>query len=335
MKKQMNLIYVILTVVLIGVLALTAILFMNADADVSETTTQTTESQTTSTPEDVTADTTDTQSSSETTSEQSAEPTISQTTYPPATVPNFEKENTIGALDPSVREYLMSLDNTNRGWGMGPHYDEKNRPLDAVNAQKNYSQYGSSYVMDDNKIYLTFDEGYENGYTAKILDVLKEKKVKAVFFITMSYAKNHADLVQRMIDEGHIVGNHSTNHKAFPTLSLDEAYEDVKELHDYVYARFGYTMKLFRFPEGVSSDRMQALLKEMGYTSVFWSFAYRDWESDNQPEQKEAFAKITERLHPGAIYLLHAVSSTNTELLPYIIDDFRLRGYELALYPIK
>ncbi len=327
MKKQMSLIYAVLAIVIFAILVVTVVLLMNGKHSEDETTTaSTTTAETTdTTPEETTTEMTTTASDTD----------ASQTTYPPATLPSIDKEEEPEGLDEQTKAYLMTLDNTNRGWGMGPYYDEKNRPIDALHAQRQYGKYGSSYIMEDGKIYLTFDEGYENGYTAKILDVLKEKDVQAVFFITMPYAQKNADLVQRMIDEGHIVGNHSTAHLSFPTMTVEDAYADIKDLHDYVYAHFGYTMTLFRFPEGASSERMQALVQEMGYTPVFWSFAYRDWETDNQPSQIEGFQQITARLHPGAIYLLHAVSQTNTELLPYVIDDFRAKGYEFALYPTK
>lgn len=284
--------------------------------------------------------TTEPDGSSETTTDISE--TTAMTTYPPATVPSHvgnsalvTTKRTLPLMDDEMKQYLLSLDNTLRGWGPGSHMDEMNRPYGALSAQSSYGKYASSYIMPDNKIYLTFDEGYENGYTAEILDVLKAKNVKAVFFITMSYAKSEPALVRRMIDEGHVVGNHSTAHLSFPEMALEDAYADIKALHDYVYDTFGYSMSLFRFPMGESSNRTQALLQELGYTSVFWSFAYKDWETDNQPAHDEAFTKITDCAHPGAIYLLHAVSQTNTKLLPSIIDDFRQKGYEIAIYPVN
>ena len=325
-----------IAVLVLVVLILSMALSMDSDKP-QETTTDTTEHH------EQTTDTTENQGASDTTA--SGTSTTAQTTYPPATIPVSTtsmggsslvvEKRELPVMDADMKNYLLSLDNTLRGWGPGSSLDENNRPYGAISAQKTYGKYDSSYIMDDNKIYLTFDEGYENGYTEKILDVLKDKNVKAVFFITMSYAKNEPALVQRMIDEGHIVGNHSTAHLSFPGMTLEDAYADIKELHDYVYENFGYSMKLFRFPMGESSNRMQALLQELGYTSVFWSFAYRDWETDNQPAHDEAFEKITSLAHPGAVYLLHAVSKTNTELLPDVIDAFRGKGYDIALYPVN
>ncbi len=314
----------VLSFVLLLALLLSNLALAGCDSTPADTTTEQTSTSPASTSQTTTADT-----------------TTLETTYPPATVPSASSSTQkppvsvdIPALTSAVRERLAALDNTNRGWGPGSEGDEKNRPIYAVSAEARYGQsFGSSYLMDDDKIYLTFDEGYENGYTAKILDVLKEKNVKAVFFITMSYAKNEPALVRRMIDEGHVIGNHSTEHRVFPTLTVEEAYQDVLLLHEYVLTNFGYEMTLFRFPEGASSDRMQALLQEMGYTSVFWSFAYRDYDTENQPDPAEALEKITKSAHPGAIYLLHAVSATNTAVLGEAIDYFRAAGYEVAKYP--
>lgn len=340
LKVHLGILYGVIAVLLLAVIVLAIALFTNGDAP-TETTTdaQGINAQTTETTE-----TTESDVSFDTTASTGGMSSTEKTTYPPATVPVVttfvggsavsSQKRELPSLDEDMKSYLLSLDNTLRGWGPGSSVDENNRPYGAISAQNSYGKYGSSYIMNDNKIYLTFDEGYENGYTAKILDVLKQKNVKAVFFITMSYAKNEPELVQRMIDEGHIVGNHSSAHLSFPEMTLEDAYADIKALHDYVYDNFGYSMALFRFPMGESSDRMQALLQELGYTSVFWSFAYRDWETDNQPLYDEAFEKITSCSHNGALYLLHAVSKTNTEVLSDIIDDFRAKGYEIALYPV-
>ncbi len=251
--------------------------------------------------------------SSNVSSEQSSTSSVVSATTP--TIPAFSSE-TINRL--------MSLDNTKKGFGWAG----------AENRQDYYAQYNAFAVGDQTKktVYLTFDEGYEYKYTPAILDVLKEKDVKAVFFVTMSYVKNNPELIKRMIDEGHIVGNHSVNHPSFPTCSLDKAYNEVKELHDYMQKNYNYTMTLFRFPMGESSDRMLALLQEMGYKSVFWNFAHRDWETDNQPDKEAAKASIAKYTKNGTIFLLHAVSQTNTEILGEVIDDIRAKGYTLELF---
>ena len=225
---------------------------------------------------------------------------------------------------------LASINNTSRSWGQGTNFDEKNRPRGAVNAQQTYGQYDAVYIAEESpSIYLTIDEGYENGYTSKILDVLKEKKCPAVFFVTMDYVKQNPDLIRRMIDEGHVVGNHSTTHPAagLPSQSIETQAEELMALHRYVKEQFDYDMYLFRYPAGIHSDQSLALVQQLGYRSVFWSFAYRDWITDDQPDPAASLQKVTERLHPGAVYLLHAVSSTNTEIMGDFIDQARAQGY--------
>lgn len=233
---------------------------------------------------------------------------------------------------------ISALDNTLQNWGQGVQFDSLNRPQGAVTAQEKYGKYSADFIRTDdadtNRIYLTFDEGYENGYTSQILDVLKEKNCPAVFFVTMPYVKQQPELIRRMIDEGHIVGNHSVTHPSggLPSQSREQQERELLDLHDYVKENFGYEMSLFRYPAGKFSEQSLALVQSVGYTSVFWSFAYKDWDPDNQPEETAALAKLKERLHPGAIYLLHAVSSTNTHVLGQFIDDARAAGYEFVSY---
>lgn len=220
-------------------------------------------------------------------------------------------------------------------WGPATNMDEENRPIACLQLQKQYGDYNVNFIgPDEKRIYLTFDEGYENGNTADILDILKEKNVKAVFFVTGHYCKTNPELVQRMIDEGHIVGNHSMNHPNFTTITPEEMYEEVKELHDYVQENFDYTMFLFRYPEGVFSEQSLAVLQDAGYQTSFWSYAYNDWDQNNQPDPDTAYQKVTGALHPGAIYLLHAVSETNSEILGDFIDEARSQGYEVSVYNI-
>ena len=227
-------------------------------------------------------------------------------------------------------QLLKTIDNTSRGWGQGTNFDEKNRPKGAVNAQSTRGGYDALYIAEESPaIYLTIDEGYENGYTAKILDVLKEKNCPAVFFVTMDYVKQNPDLIRRMIKEGHVVGNHSVTHPSagLPSQSIDTQAEELMALHRYVKETFHYDMYLFRYPAGIHSDQSLALVQQLGYKSVFWSFAYRDWLTDDQPDPTAALQQVTNRLHPGAIYLLHAVSSTNTQIMGNFIDHARAQGY--------
>lgn len=231
---------------------------------------------------------------------------------------------------------LSALDNKKLGWGPGGPVDKNNRSQGAISYQEKYGKYNADFILPEGKeIALTFDEGYENGYTEKILDVLKEKKVSAVFFVTYPYVKENTDLIKRMIDEGHVVGNHSTKHKSFPDLTLEEAKEDITNLHSYVKDNFNYTMKLFRFPMGEFNEQCLCLLNDMGYKSLFWSFAYKDWLVDEQPDPNQAIEHLNNKSHGGAIYLLHAVSKTNTEILGEFIDNMRDKGYEFINYDEK
>ena len=218
------------------------------------------------------------------------------------------------------------------GWGIKKN---KNSPPDVPQDVKSMLPKYDAFYMDnsgDKTLYLTFDEGYENGYTPKILDVLKEKNVSAVFFVTLSYAKNNPDLIRRMINEGHVVGNHSARHPNMTQVSMEEAYAEVADLHNYISENFGYDMYLFRPPEGAFSERTLALLQKMNYRTVCWSFAYADWDPEKQQEHDVAFNRITGSLHDGEIFLLHAVSSTNTEILGDVIDYVRSQGYKFEKY---
>lgn len=225
---------------------------------------------------------------------------------------------------------LDSLSTEKVVWGPGNIVEHK-QPNDPLLLQKRFANMNAQWLLnDEKKICLTFDEGYENGYTPKILDTLKEKGVKAVFFVTYDFASQNPDLVKRMIDEGHIVGNHSYRHYTMDEVSDDVAKEEVSYLHKYVKDKFGYTMSYFRFPKGEFSERSLQIVKDLGYKSVFWSFAYADWDPDNQTEENQAFTHICESTHPGAIFLLHAVSKTNADILGKVIDDVKKQGYTFS-----
>lgn len=247
--------------------------------------------------------------------------------------PAQEVDTTPQTQQPASQTGAQGLDTTKLGWGPGGPVDENNRPDGATVYQEKYGQYAADFIRENNQnIYLTFDEGYENGYTDDILDTLQEKGVQAVFFVTMPYVQSEPELVQRMIDEGHIVGNHSVNHPSFPEISFEECQQEIMELHDYVKKNFGYEMSLFRFPMGEFSEADLKVVQDLGYRSVFWSFAYRDWLVDEQPDPQEAIATIEDKCHPGAIYLLHAVSETNAQILGQVIDDLRGEGYVFCAY---
>ena len=223
---------------------------------------------------------------------------------------------------------VYAADSTKIGYGQGTATDEKNRPVDAVQFNSRYGDLDAFALSEDEKrIIITFDQGYENGYTAKILDTLKEKDVQAIFFLTGPYAKTESALVQRMIDEGHILGNHGMTHASLPTLSDENAKEEIMSLHNYVMNNYGYQMQYFRCPCGEYSEKALETAQQCGYRTLFWSSAYVDWKTDQQPSPQEGLRKLTEAAHGGEILLLHSVSSTNAEILGELIDSFRAMGY--------
>ncbi len=287
-------------------------------------------------------------SSSQTTEGNSTTTTVpsTTTTVPPTTTTVPPTTTTVPVTTAPTGLYtraeLEALPTTSYGYGPGRTSDGS-RPPYAQSEQTKYGQYGGNFIAPDNgKIYLTFDCGYEytatdengNSYrvTERILNTLKEKDVKAVFFVTMDYVKRQPDLVQRMIVEGHVVGNHSTTHPIMPSLTIDEMENEVMSLHNYVKEHFGYEMFLFRTPTGEFSVQSLAVVHNLGYKNVHWSFAYGDYTTDKQPDVDESLALITNSAHSGAIYLLHAVSVTNATVLGDAIDSFRAQGYELDLF---
>ena len=236
---------------------------------------------------------------------------------------------------PDPYKELYAYSNKSEGWGQGVNFNSLNQPSASLNYQKKYGSLQADFIGSSNKkvIWLTMDQGYENGYTSRILDVLKEKNCKVVFYITGSYAQKNPDLIKRMINEGHVIGNHSWSHPSggMPSLSIEEQMADITKLHEYVQENYHYEMTLFRFPAGIFSEQSLAVTKYLGYRSQFWSFAYKDWDTSSQPDPEESLDKLIERLHPGAIYLLHAVSSTNTEILGDFINAARAEGYTFEL----
>ena len=192
-------------------------------------------------------------------------------------------------------------------------------------------QYDAVYLGDvsQKKIYLTFDAGYENGCTAKILDILKEQEVKAAFFLVGNYMEQNADLVRRMVAEGHTVGNHTMHHPDMSKLKDKATFS--KELSDLegIYKEItGQTMeKYYRPPQGTYSQENLEMAKELGYKTVFWSLAYVDWNNDRQPTAEYSFSKLLPRIHNGAVVLLHSTSQTNAEILSELLTKWKSMGY--------
>ena len=181
---------------------------------------------------------------------------------------------------------------------------------------------------DEPFVYLTFDCGYEAGYTNTILDILKENNVKAAFFVTGHYVNSAGDLVQRMISEGHIVGNHTVNHYSIPEITLEKLTDEVMKLHQSVYEKFGYEMKYFRPPKGEYSEKTLSEIKKLGYVTVMWSFAYDDWDQAKQGREAYAKEKILSNIHNGCVMLLHATSKDNSNILDEVIKQIKEDGYE-------
>jgi Predicted xylanase/chitin deacetylase len=182
---------------------------------------------------------------------------------------------------------------------------------------------------DEKNIFLTFDAGYENGNTKPILDTLKKMKVPAAFFLVGTYIRDYPELVCRMADEGHIVGNHTMNHPDMSAISdLPSFTGEIDKAEEHYKTATGEDMpKYYRPPQGKYSENNLKMAHELGYKTVFWSLAYVDWNTDAQPTRDEAFGKLLPRLHPGAVLLLHSTSTTNVEILEELIQTYRDKGY--------
>lgn len=219
-----------------------------------------------------------------------------------------------------------------RRWGLVLGDSPGKQPRPDPGTPELLARYNSLYVADTDQkvIYLTFDEGYENGYTSKILDVLYENDVNAVFFITGPYLEKEDALIRRMLDEGHAVGNHTINHKSLPGLSDEEIEKETTGLDRRFYEKYGENMIFLRPPKGEYSERTLKITSELGYINLFWSFAYNDWDTGRQRGWEYAYNKVINNLHNGAIILLHAVSSDNAQALDAIIREARRQGYEFG-----
>lgn len=259
----------------------------------------------------------------------------------PVTEPTTESQaaTSTEAVDKSYLSNIPALSNESGGCGFSAANgrDSKNVPNDMYWYVKKYGKYNADFLQDTSKnvIYLTMDEGYEAGYTPTILDTLKEKNVKAVFFLTKQFIDSDPELVQRMINEGHVIGNHTVSHKRMPSLTLDQQKEEIVTINNMIKDQFGYEVKLFRFPEGEFSEQSLALVESLGMRSVFWSFAHKDFDTSAQPDPTTSLQKCLDEVHPGAIYLLHAVSATNTQILGDFIDGVRAKGFEFGVYPVQ
>ena len=217
-------------------------------------------------------------------------------------------------------------------WGLS-FRTEGQPPVGTVNRSV-LQGYDAAFLgnTEEKVLYLTFDAGYENGCTAQILDILKGQEVEAAFFLVGNYLEKNADLVRRMVSEGHIVGNHTMHHPDMSKISDLNAFR--KELEDLeaLYRQItGQEMpKYYRPPQGVYSESNLQMAKQLGYKTVFWSLAYVDWNNDGQPTAEYAFSKLLPRTHNGAVILLHSTSKTNAAILEQLIQKWKAMGYRFG-----
>lgn len=229
-------------------------------------------------------------------------------------------------------ENKAGLDDTRIDYSFGVAKDGKPNQI-SVDHQNYFDSHDRAALTLDTLstekvLYLTFDNGYEyNGLTGDILDTLKEKNVPATFFCTLDYLESEPSYVVRMINEGHIVGNHSTTHPVMSNLTREEMAEEILGVENYLRVNYGYSSRYFRFPSGTYTDEALELVDSVGFRSVFWSNAHKDWDTADQPSTQEAFDTVTSRLHPGSVILLHAVSQSNADILADFIDYARANGY--------
>lgn len=224
----------------------------------------------------------------------------------------------------------LADDNTELNWYYVP---AKNNAIpegakEGVSFLKDYDGY---YLGDISSkvLYLTFDEGYENGNTPNILDTLKELKIPAAFFVVKPYIDSEPDIIKRMVNEGHLVCNHSNHHPSMASITDDEKFkEEFTSVEEAFKNLTGQDMpKFFRPPMGKYSKNSLEKTKALGYKTIFWSFAYKDWLVDDQPNEAFAIEKIKNGVHPGGILLLHAVSDTNTKVLKQVLSELQNEGY--------
>ena len=222
-----------------------------------------------------------------------------------------------------------ALSNEKKGWWI--KRKENNEQSEAQN-EIDLAKYDAFYVDTKNKdkkvMYLTFDCGYDNGYTEPMLDILKKHKAYAIFFVTQTYIRDNVEIVKRMKKEGHLVGNHTVKHKSMPDLSERDIKEELITCADYCKEATGYEMDPYvRPPMGEYSERTLQICKNLGYKTVFWSMAYLDYEVDNQPGSEFVIDHFEKYYHNGAIPLLHNVSKSNAEALDTVLTNLEKKGF--------
>ena len=232
----------------------------------------------------------------------------------------------------SINSSSSAISSESTNWGLG--FDEEGKRPTGNASIEQLKKYNAYYAQNtDSKIlYLTFDAGYENGNTPAILDVLKKHNCPATFFVVGNFIADNPKLIQRMISEGHTVGNHTMTHPDMSKISSVQAFQNELSSVEQLYKNITDQdmPKLYRPPRGIYSTENLTMAKNLGYSTFFWSLAYVDWIQDQQPSKEEAFDKLLSRIHPGAIVLLHNTSSTNAEILDELLSKWEEMGYRFG-----
>lgn len=266
---------------------------------------------------------------------ESTQPTTPAVTKDRVHFENFTIPDSIIELDTEIISLGYSQKDCDR--------DEYNRPKVIENIEEKYGKkYNAIYIGEENskKIYLTFTMGYENyndgvPNTDVVMDILKEKNVPAIFFVDGGYVRNYADMCKKIVDNGFVVGCHGWDHPAegVATYSLDKQLEDAKKIYEAIYAATGVEPYYYRFGSGIWNERALALLSELGFRNVFYSFTYFDYDINNQPDVADSLQSMIDNIHDGEIIYLHTVSNTSVAILSDFIDAARAKGYEFELVP--
>lgn len=247
-------------------------------------------------------------------------------------IEKIHKHPPLTASSSSINSNSSAIFPESANWGLG-FYEEGKRPTGNASIEQ-LKEYNAYYAQNTNSkiLYLTFDAGYENGNTPAILDSLKKHSCPATFFVVGNFIADNPQLIQRMVSEGHTVGNHTMTHPDMSKISSVQAFQNELSSVEQLYKNIiGQDMpKLYRPPRGVYSTENLIMARELGYSTFFWSLAYVDWIQDQQPSKEEAFDKLISRVHPGAIVLLHNTSSTNAEILDELLGKWEEMGYRFG-----
>ena len=245
---------------------------------------------------------------------------------------NETTSSTLRLLNTGQQKYQETSGETAQGIERWWLKRNENHQTPEVSDHIDLSKYDAYYVnpkCKKKKIFLTFDCGYENGFTPKILDVLKKQKIVAAFFVTKPFIREGRELVRRMKKEGHIVGNHTVHHKSMPTLSDRDNKQEIIDCAEYCKEATGYEMDHFiRPPMGEYNEKTLKLTKSMGYKPIFWSMAYVDFDVNKQPGKQYVVEHFKKYTHNGAIPLMHNVSQSNAEALDEVITNLKKEGYQ-------